>query len=144
MKHKILGNCLILLVFSGFPGAIAQGNSEADRYLAVVDERLNRTWTVKNYAPPTIVFKIFRDGHVEDVRLVQTSGNEVVDKNALLNVQNWSPFPPLPQGSNEFIEHKLTYAPQQSGDTEIDYGHYMAMIGKKLNLTWTEKAQCTL
>ena len=45
-----------------------------------------------------VTFSIYRDGRAGDVRIVQSSGNPMVDISAQRAVLDASPFPPLPQG----------------------------------------------
>jgi protein TonB len=50
-------------------------------------------------APPVIVtFDILNSGQIRNVRILQASGNRVLDYSAQRAVYDAAPFPPLPQG----------------------------------------------
>ncbi|HNZ29379.1 MAG TPA: energy transducer TonB, partial [Candidatus Goldiibacteriota bacterium] len=48
-----------------------------------------------------VAFSINRDGTVKDVRLFSSSGNDILDREAVENIMRASPFPKLPDTVKE-------------------------------------------
>ncbi len=74
-------------------------------YEALLRQRVAEKWRTADIdprlesAPPVIVtFEILRNGTVRGLRLMQRSGNVVVDYSAQRAIVEASPFPPLPAG----------------------------------------------
>jgi protein TonB len=44
-----------------------------------------------------IKMTILRDGQLENVEIIESSGYEILDKSALESIQSSAPFPPLPK-----------------------------------------------
>jgi protein TonB len=68
-----------------------------DRMLALIRAR----WTRPPVGPEVegvVFFRILRDGRIEGLEVVTTSGHEAFDRAALRAVDNAAPFPPLPAG----------------------------------------------
>jgi TonB family protein len=45
-----------------------------------------------------IIMTIMKDGQLEKIKIIESSGYEVLDKAALESIHNSTPFPPLPKG----------------------------------------------
>ena len=76
-------------------------------YERLLRERVARAWRTDDVdprmqtAPPVVVvFDIFRDGSVRNVRLLQRSGNLALDNSAQRAILQASPFPQLPADFN--------------------------------------------
>lgn len=76
-------------------------------YGKLITERIAQKWRTQDIdarlqtAPAASVsFDILRDGSVQNVQLVKTSGNYAVDTSARRAVMEAGPFPPLPNGFN--------------------------------------------
>jgi periplasmic protein TonB len=52
----------------------------------------------KETATVIVSFRVFRDGHIENIRLKESSGSKVVDESALQAARAADPLPPLPDG----------------------------------------------
>jgi periplasmic protein TonB len=93
---------------SGGGVGVGQGSPFGNRYGYYVDilrQRVAQKWRTSDVdprmktAPPVIIsFSILRDGSVRDVRILQRSGNGVLDYSAQRAILEASPFPPLPSG----------------------------------------------
>ena len=57
----------------------------------------------------TVSFKIFRDGHVENVAIKRSSGSKTIDQNAISTIRRAAPFSKLPDGSRKSIEIKFKF-----------------------------------
>jgi protein TonB len=85
---------------------MAQGNPFGNRfgyYADLVRQRVARNWRTanipQNTAPPVIVtFEVARNGVISNVRVVQRSGNTLLDYACQRAVADASPLPPLPAG----------------------------------------------
>jgi TonB family protein len=82
-----------------------------DHYLANIQRQVKRNWF-----PPrrdaststTLRWKIFRDGHVENVAVYESSGNDVFDNAAVSAVEN-TDFGPLPGGADPDVDIEFTF-----------------------------------
>jgi len=93
---------------SGGGVGIGAGSPFGNRYgyyVELLKQRVAQKWRTSEVdprlktAPPVIItFTILRDGSVRDVRIVQRSGNGVLDYSAQRAILEASPFPPLPAG----------------------------------------------
>ncbi len=93
---------------SGGGVGVGTGSPFGNRYGYYVDllrQRVAQKWRTGDVdprmktAPPVIItFTILRDGTVRDVRIVQRSGDGVLDYSAQRAILEASPFPPLPAG----------------------------------------------
>jgi protein TonB len=85
-------------------------------YAELVRQRIAQNWRTSGLdartqaAPAMVGFIISRDGTVQSVQLVQSSGNPVIDDTALRAVYNSSPLPPLPpQVAESSISAQFTF-----------------------------------
>jgi periplasmic protein TonB len=74
-------------------------------YRDLLEQRVAQKWRTDNVdarlqtAPPVIVtFEIQRGGSIDNVRVLQSSGNRALDDSAQRAIYEASPFPPLPPG----------------------------------------------
>ncbi|MBM3773704.1 MAG: TonB C-terminal domain-containing protein, partial [Acidobacteria bacterium] len=74
-------------------------------YVDLLRQRVGQKWRtgdvdarIQVLPPAVITFTILRDGSVRQVRLVQSSGNSILDFSAQRAIADASPFPPLPAG----------------------------------------------
>jgi protein TonB len=74
-------------------------------YRDLLEQRVAQKWHTDDVdprvqtAPPVIVtFDILRDGQIRNVRILQASGNRVLDYSAQRAIYDAAPFPQLPQG----------------------------------------------
>jgi protein TonB len=74
-------------------------------YRDLLEQRVAQKWRTDDVdprvqtAPPVIVtFDILNSGQIRNVRILQASGNRVLDYSAQRAVYDAAPFPPLPQG----------------------------------------------
>lgn len=85
-------------------------------YAREVVRRIKENWLI----PPelqysrgraTLIFYIERDGQISGLRLVASSGSNLLDRSALQSVLASSPFPPLPQGfPNQHLGAKFIFS----------------------------------
>lgn len=61
-------------------------------------KRPARTAVGKREANALISFRVFRDGHIENIRLKESSGSSIVDQSAMRAVKLSDPLPHLPEG----------------------------------------------
>ncbi|MDP8215633.1 MAG: TonB family protein [Candidatus Euphemobacter frigidus] len=52
----------------------------------------------KEAATSLVSFRVYRDGHIETIRLKESSGSAIMDESTLQAVRMADPLPPLPQG----------------------------------------------
>jgi periplasmic protein TonB len=74
-------------------------------YATALQRRVSEEWSktlgqVQGGSPTAavVVFRISRDGRIDDIQITQTSGNASLDFSARRAVTNVSPFQPLPAG----------------------------------------------
>ncbi|MFA5858029.1 MAG: energy transducer TonB [Elusimicrobiota bacterium] len=73
-------------------------------YLVAVKQKVdtNWRWTSDNEVLKTLIlFRILRDGKIEDVKVDKSSGDQLFDIAALRAVKLSDPLPPLPEGYKE-------------------------------------------
>jgi len=61
-------------------------------------KRPTRDAVKKDSATTLISFRVYRDGHIESIRLKESSGSKIMDDSALQAVRAADPLPPLPEG----------------------------------------------
>ncbi|MGH9668414.1 MAG: energy transducer TonB [Bryobacteraceae bacterium] len=115
------GEALSSPMFGGISGAsgvgVGQHSSLGTRFGAYEDllrQRVSQHWRTGDVdpqlrtAPPVIVtFDLMRDGTVQNLQMLQRSGNSTLDFSAQRAILEASPFPPLPsayQASSAHIE----------------------------------------
>jgi periplasmic protein TonB len=85
-------------------------------YAELVRQRIAQNWhtnglDVRSQNSPAIVsFYIMRDGSIRNPKVVQSSGNPMIDNTALRSVYDSSPMPPLPpQIPESYISAQFTF-----------------------------------
>ncbi len=103
---------LLAVQSSGDPGATAPSSPGKNRYLAMVEERIDRQWV----APPLLTsnpvvvlnFHISRSGEISRIQIAESSGNGHYDSAARRAVQAVNPLPSFPADiSDSFFD--VTY-----------------------------------
>ncbi len=61
-------------------------------------KRPTRDAVKKDTATTLISFRVYRDGHIESIRMKESSGSKIMDDSALQAVRAADPLPPLPEG----------------------------------------------
>jgi TonB family protein len=78
-----------------------EGPPSGDWYLATIQSRVWAFWAASVHpgvqAPAVIEFTISRDGSVEGIRVVESSGDTTYDQAARRALDLAAPFPPLPK-----------------------------------------------
>ncbi len=57
-----------------------------------------KTAVGREQATAVVSFRVFRDGHIENIRLQESSGSPVMDDSAIQAARKADPLPPLPSG----------------------------------------------
>ena len=83
-----------------------------DWYLRSIEDRVKRYWSPSINDPNlsvVLMFAIYRDGKISDIKIKERSGNTALDNLAIRAVKLAAPFGKLPPkwGSELSIEHKL-------------------------------------
>jgi TonB family protein len=79
--------------------------------------RVMRAVIQNHWSPPkTLVdkrivanFQIYKDGHIESPEIVESCGDQDIDRSALQAIKASSPLPPLPDGSPEWVEMRFKF-----------------------------------
>ncbi len=101
--------------FPGFskPAPITQAaDIDYTPYLAAMQWRIKRMWFPPRADESTsavLRWKVYKDGHVGNLKVYTTSGEEVFDQKAMAAVESAAPFPPLPQGSTDDVDIEFTF-----------------------------------
>lgn len=81
-------------------------------YMADLQRRIKRAWFPPHVGRSKrirVIFKLSRDGRLQNLRMATSSGLEVADQAALKAVENAAPFLPLPKGSPEDVDIEFTF-----------------------------------
>lgn len=86
-----------------------------DWYLRSVENKVKRSWTPSINDPNlsvVLLFTIYKNGKISDIKITESSGNTSLDKLAIKAVKRAAPFGKLPLkwGSELSVEHKLIAA----------------------------------
>ena len=99
---------------SGFESEIGLSNFPFSYYLRQLQSRLSNFW-VKSYSGPeelftTVLFKIYRNGSVGDILVVEQSGNRILDRSTIRAITLSEPFAPLPQAyAYDYLEIQIIF-----------------------------------
>jgi len=99
---------------SGFESEIGLSNFPFSYYLRQLSSRISNYW-VKSYARQeelftTVFFKIYRNGSVGDLKIVEQSGNRILDRSTIRAITLAEPFAPLPQAyAYDYLEIQLIF-----------------------------------
>lgn len=94
---------------------------EKNLYFSVVRNKVMQSWVIPEnliedvYSLEAIVtFTIYKDGHISDVALEESSGNKYFDESTLRAVRQAAPFPPLPASiKKRSIEIGIRFRPEE-------------------------------
>ena len=82
-------------------------------YMKEVERKIKKNWNPpKNdtSASAAVDFKVLKDGKIEDIKLVKSSGVPLMDEAAISALEKVSPLPPLPEECNEnFVIVQFTF-----------------------------------
>ncbi|MBN1474578.1 MAG: TonB C-terminal domain-containing protein [Syntrophaceae bacterium] len=87
---------------TGAVGVSGQSASQRNEYIALIQTRVKRNWTLpaalmpKDNVETIIEVKISRAGALEHIGFEKSSGNKYFDDSALNAVKKSAPFPPFP------------------------------------------------
>lgn len=99
---------------SGFESEIGLSNFPFSYYLRQLSSRISNFW-IKSYSQPeeiftTIFFKIYRNGSVGDLKIVESSGNRILDRSVIRAITLSEPFAPLPQAyAYDYLEIQIIF-----------------------------------
>ncbi|MCJ7579601.1 MAG: TonB family protein [Candidatus Aminicenantes bacterium] len=99
---------------SEFASEIGLANFPFPYYPPLITNRVSNFW-IKSYSGAeelftTVFFKIYRDGSIDDLRIVESSKNSMLDRSAIRAITLAGPFAPLPQGyAYDYLEIQLTF-----------------------------------
>lgn len=95
-------------------GGIGTGAGPGDPRLAAIWRKINRSKYYPEFArrqglegAPKVAFSISENGKVEGVKVVESSGNEVLDKAALETIERSSPLPFYPKPITIAVRYSL-------------------------------------
>ncbi|HEY9788385.1 MAG TPA: energy transducer TonB [Candidatus Obscuribacterales bacterium] len=89
-----------------------QADVDFGPYMADLQRKIKRQWYPPKSLEPkrvTVLFKVYADGRLSDLRLEHSSGSSVSDHAALRAVEKSAPFSPLPAGSPEKVDIQFTF-----------------------------------
>lgn len=99
---------------SGFESEIGLSRFPFSYYINQMSSRISNYW-VKSYSGPeelftTIFFKIYRDGSVGDIQVVESCGNRTLDRTTIRAITIAEPFAPLPQAyAYNYLEIQIIF-----------------------------------
>jgi TonB family protein len=99
---------------SRFESEIGLSNFPFPYYPPLITKRVSNFW-VKSYSRAeelftTVFFKIYRNGSIGDLKVVESSKNSILDRSAIRAITLAGPFPPLPQAyAYDYLEIQLTF-----------------------------------
>ncbi|MFQ5721363.1 MAG: TonB family protein [Candidatus Aminicenantales bacterium] len=77
-------------------------------YLQIIMDKVSNNWFTSLVEPGlrgkfqvTVYFKIYKSGHISDLKIEESSGLRSLDLSALRAIQTSTPFPPLPKEYDE-------------------------------------------
>ncbi len=102
---------------SEFAGQIGLSNFPYTYYLQNLHGKISSNWLTAQIQTglsgayhTTVLFKIFRNGRISDLKIVESSGVRTMDLSAIRAVRDASPFPPLPPGyEDEYLQIRLIF-----------------------------------
>ena len=99
---------------SEYTSEIGLTNFPFSYYLRQLTGRISGNW-VKSYSGAealftTVLFRIYRNGDIGDLKIVERSGNASLDRTAVRAVYSSAPFAPLPQAYQyDYLEIQLIF-----------------------------------
>ena len=101
-------------VGSEFASEVGLTNFPYTYYLRILVNKISSNW-VKSYTGPeklytTVLFRIYRNGEVRNLQVVENSTAPSLDRSAVRAINSSSPFAPLPQGYQyDYLEIQLIF-----------------------------------
>ena len=101
-------------VGSEFASEVGLTNFPYTYYLRILVNKISSNW-VKSYTGPeklytTVLFRIYRNGEVKNLQVVENSTAPSLDRSAVRAINSSSPFAPLPQGYQyDYLEIQLIF-----------------------------------
>ena len=114
---KLLVIIYILFIFAGSANALENSSSNSkyappfDKYLPKINNKIKSNWQPTDVNKKYVIvtsFDIGKNGTLLDCKIINSSGIQLADEEALYAIKKSSPFPPLPK---EFSENmiRITY-----------------------------------
>jgi len=102
---------------SGYSSQIGLSNFPFTYYLQIIRDRVSAHWFtslidpgVSGYFHTTVRFKIFKNGQISNLDVVEQSGIRSFDLSALRAIRSSAPFPPLPKEyKDEYLLIRLIF-----------------------------------
>ncbi|HEY9679694.1 MAG TPA: TonB family protein [Drouetiella sp.] len=115
--------------------------TEYKSYMSYIQSRIKRHW-YPPYAPDLVAsckvaFKIAKSGEVSSVRILQSSGNEMLDKASMRAVKNASPLPKLPNVQDKPKSDKARGGGASKPDNLVDVEFTFDYNGNKVKKSRT-------
>ncbi len=93
---------------SAYSSQIGLANFPYTYYLQLIMDKVSNNWFTSLVEPGlrgkfqvTVYFKIYKSGHISDLKIEESSGLRSLDLSALRAIQTSAPFPPLPKEYEE-------------------------------------------
>jgi len=97
-------------------GRAAAGETSSDWYNTYIQQRMYSLWrqpgrsVVKQSRATAVVgFRVYRDGHIENIRLIRSSGNRAMDDSVLEAVRMADPLIPPGEIDGRYVEKELLF-----------------------------------
>lgn len=102
---------------SEYASQIGLSNFPFTYYLQIIHSRISSNWVKSQISPgisgsfhSTIYFKIHKDGHISELKVVEQSGVRSLDLSAMRSIRSSAPFPPLPEEyEDEYLGIRLIF-----------------------------------
>ncbi|MFC2167067.1 TonB family protein [Acidobacteriota bacterium] len=98
---------------SGYESEIGLSNFPFSYYLRQLSSRLSNYWVKPQSREElftTVFFKIYRNGSIGDIKVVESSGNRILDRTTIRAITLAEPFAPLPQAyAYDYLEIQLIF-----------------------------------
>jgi len=128
MKLHVLA-VILLLVGMNWICPRADSLPSENQYADKVEKSLRKAWQAEGHKAannPAVYFTINKDGSISKVKLEKSSGNSVLDNQALALVAKSAPYPTPPRDSFAFA----------TMFRDIDFGPYVSDVDKRIKRTW--------
>lgn len=89
-----------------------RGDIDYQPWMNDLEKRVKRSWFPPKCSESehaTVAFKVARDGHVSELKIISHSSTKLSDEAALKAVKNAQPFRPLPEGSKEKVDVEFSF-----------------------------------
>jgi TonB family protein len=130
MKRSIIAASILFSMFSGTVGLLS-AHAVSEDYLDSVRDKIYDKADVKQLyvrtKDPKFSVRIHEDGGIEDLKIVESSGDAAFDELVLGWVKNAAPYAPPPGGPIEFAWDFKWPA---------DYGPYMRSLQREIKKHW--------